>query len=83
MELLFVVPILALLFSGALGYAHLAVLRANVNHAAIAGAREAGKGGDQRDVAETMNRVLACCGAAETLEINIERRHDSAERRTP
>lgn len=66
MELLFAAPILMVLFVAAMAYGKVMMLRSGVTRAAVAGAREAAKGGDILDVAEAVNRVLAAYEAAVT-----------------
>ncbi len=64
LELLLVLPILAVLLMAGLSYGKVVMLRAGLTHAAVAGAREAGKGGDIRAVLRTVNRVMAVYGIA-------------------
>ncbi len=59
LELLFVLPVLALLLIAAMAYGGTLIVRSAVAHAATAGAREAGKGGDVQDVVGAINGVLA------------------------
>jgi hypothetical protein len=67
-ELLFALPVLALLLLAILEFAQLLTVRFGVTHAATIAARELGKGGDVADVTRAVNAVLATYGMAVTGE---------------
>jgi len=64
LELLFVVPVVALLLTAAIAYGGALIVYPSVVHAAAAGAREAGKGAGFGDVLEAVNASLAVHDAA-------------------
>lgn len=66
LEMLFVVPVLLLLLLAAVVYGRVMTVRCAVTHAATVAAREAGKGGDVREIAGAVSRVLAPYGVAVT-----------------
>jgi len=65
-ELLFAVPVLLLLLLAAVVYGRVMTVRCAATHAATVAAREAGKGGDVREIAGAVSRVLAPYGVAVT-----------------
>jgi len=65
-ELLFVLPVMALLLVAAVQFGRTMTIRSSIMHAAILAAREAAKGSDVADVAEAVNCVLAAHGLAIT-----------------
>lgn len=64
LELLFAIPVLFGLLIAALAYQRLLVVESGVTQAAIAGAREAGKGADDGEIACVVRHVLAAYGLA-------------------
>jgi hypothetical protein len=66
LELSFALPVLVGLLVAAMAYQRMLIVESGLTQAAIAGAREAGKGAGLEDVAQVVNEVLGAYG----LEIN-------------
>lgn len=64
LELLFALPVLLGLLVAALAYQRMLIVQSGLTHAAIVGAREAGKGAGLCDVTRAVNQVLAAYGVA-------------------
>lgn len=59
-EVIFILPMLLIVFLAAMQFGVVMVVQQAVAHAATVGAREAGKGADINEVACIVNRVLSC-----------------------
>jgi hypothetical protein len=62
LELLFVLPLVLVLFVAALQYGRASVIQSAMTQAATVASREAGKGADVQDIARAVNGVLAPYG---------------------